>query len=503
MDRVSVLLQVARDGARDERVANLGALIALDVPGLDELLAGFVRDEDREVRMFVCSQLAKRGLYANTSTHDLIYMLVNKHGRRSEALMSVLCTREDTEEHALEELRRQDGLSFTWTARLSSAPLLVQLVYCRRAIRSGECRLDEQLAKARSLPEGDRRLYPFEEQSRELAFLAVIGELRALVSQHELLDERTWDMIVPLLTCEHEGVKMFALRIISQRPRQSFLSCLKPLEKSYIPLGEVVEPSRGALWHRKVKLIKLCKRLLSRMFSFLHGEERYVALRALLSLGPSPEVWKGLCILLEQWARSGREVLEPVISYVSAHIAHWPDELRVAPTNWWCWRGEGLFLPWSLVRVIRFHSTEPFHFSWFRDDFMERLWRQSDTTTHCAHLDLACTYLGPEKIKALCQCEELRSIDYLDLTRTEMGHEGVEALAMCPYLSNVRVLDVTGNGLKRASWDVLFSSPYLQEVQIITDSVKLNGWMGNTSPPEKYYWQTLPLEDRPVSWRSS
>jgi len=55
MDRVSVLLQVARDGARDERVASLGALIALDVPGLDELLAGFVRDEDREVRMFVCS----------------------------------------------------------------------------------------------------------------------------------------------------------------------------------------------------------------------------------------------------------------------------------------------------------------------------------------------------------------------------------------------------------------------------------------------------------------
>lgn len=56
-------------------------------------------------------------------------------------------------------------------------------------------------------------------------------------------------------------------------------------------------------------------------------------LRELLYQEPSPKVWNELCVLLSSFSE-GDDDFQAIIQYTSAHLEHWPDALRMAPTEW-------------------------------------------------------------------------------------------------------------------------------------------------------------------------
>jgi serine/threonine protein kinase len=135
------------------------------------------------------------------------------------------------------------------------------------------------------------------------------------------------------------------------------------------------------------------------------------ALLEALCAAPGVDAWWALCrYLLEQ----PPDTLGSLIDAADMLIAHWPDELRLAPSGWWEAQVSGRPRP---------------------------LWRLART------LDLSGRALADEDAAALAACPALSTITRLDLGHNLITSAGARELATSPHLAGLVSLDVSHNRL--------------------------------------------------------
>lgn len=451
------------------RVACLKSLEQLEYEGVSEEWKRFVKGDDEELSKYVTAHLIQHALFDEVPTQTLVDFLLNNPVKKVSRLKEVLRKREDAV-HVIGKALEQFMLSSDYIRRKCERIVLhlEEILAYKKARERDTPQFLSFFMQVVYVPAAEEVFGVKKPLTRTDVETAILGEVAWLDESIEVVGEQTIKGLLLLFGSHFQRLNHV---LVSFMRKHSHLA-LKPLleilqEPEWLPdsFASVPLSFRESLIKKRGKA---CKKLMKDFLFHLQGQdERFVHLRALLALPANPLVWDSLCILLEHWPLE--EGLEAAESYANAHLARWPEALRVAPQKWWQWGVPTKSRkPWSIVRVMYFENPEP-----FRSQAVERikeLWNQSGPTTQCTRLILRSAYLSDGMVKTLFECEELLHLRYLDLTRAFLNDRCIQYIVECPYLKNLEVLDVSSNKLTKKTWKTLFASPHLQQAQIITHS---------------------------------
>ncbi|MEZ5287534.1 MAG: protein kinase [Vicinamibacterales bacterium] len=212
-----------------------------------------------------------------------------------------------------------------------------------------------------------------------------------------------------------------------------------------------------------------------------------LALLEALCATPGPDAWWALCrYVLDQPAAAQRELVDAA----DGLIAHWPDELRLAPASWWDDASAGRPpVLWRLARALDLSGRS-------LDDRDALLIAETDALASITRLTLADNAISPAGARRLAGARALGGLVALDLSHNRLASDGVAALAAAPFLTRLDALDVSDNGVGPAGAEALARTPWrLRRLGLGHNGIGAAGVTSLAASPALRHVESLDLSD--------
>ncbi len=182
-------------------------------------------------------------------------------------------------------------------------------------------------------------------------------------------------------------------------------------------------------------------------------------LRGLFYEGPRDTTWWALCALFEQWS----SFFEPshlalAQTYATEQLNAWPQERRIAPTQWVIALAKGLAPPpqsaWDLVRAARFHPSEFEPPGWRRIPVYSRKHTRA-FLNHPLASSLTHLSVGQVKLREIAALPYAQNLVHLEIHSAPITAEDFPAFQSEALCRGLRVLSLGSTTAYSAEVDVL------------------------------------------------